>query len=90
VKAWCTCDFPLSSLSQSAMACRRSCSKDIKRSTRLQRSDSLIHSSSKADLTSPRPLLMSSNETMIVARFAELSQVERRGGDNRESDEEDG
>jgi hypothetical protein len=59
-------------------------------STRLQRSESLICSSSKADLTSPRPLLRSSNESMIAALSAHLSQVERSGGDNGESEEEDG
>jgi hypothetical protein len=89
VKAWLTCDLPLSSLSRFEMARRRSYRKDIKRFTWLQRYDSLICSSSKADLTSPKSILRSSKESMITALSAHLSQVERSGGDNGESEEED-
>jgi hypothetical protein len=72
------------------MACRRSCRKDIKMSTRLQHSESLICSSRRADLTSPRPLLRSLSEAMIAALSVHLSQAEQSGGDCGESEEEDG
>jgi len=60
------------------------------RSAQLQRYDSLICSSSKVDLTSPKTLLRLSKESMRATSFAHLSQVEGSGGDTRESEEEEG
>jgi hypothetical protein len=57
-------------------------------STRLQCFASLFCKSRIVDLTSLRPLLRSLNESMIVSRYAHLSQVGRRRGDNGESKEE--
>jgi hypothetical protein len=60
------------------------------RSMQLQNFDSLICSSSKAELTSPKPLLRSSKESMRATLSAHLSQVEGSEGDNGELKEEDG